>query len=261
MKIPTLLLWRTRVFVLMFGPLTLHTALAQQPTSAAPTLLSQMAAAFTAGQQVQKVQLVGSVVWHAGGSEDSGTASLAVGADGSSTIQFALSNAGTRTEAQTGLGFNATCSWSGSDGVSHTISPKSCWRPAVWFLPDFSLQPSLLPGYLNVADVGSGTVGSGASVYRHLQNQILLSGAAAGTIASDLAQQTTTDIGIDPNTYLPAVLTYSVRPDNPSFPPIAFEVHYSDYRALNGVQIPFRIQRYLNGALELDITVESAQAN
>jgi hypothetical protein len=57
------------------------------------------------------------------------------------------------------------------------------------------------------------------------------------------------------------VLAYSIHPDNGAPVAIAIEVHYSDYHAVNGVQIPFLIQRYVNGALQLEIQVSSAQIN
>jgi hypothetical protein len=61
---------------------------------------------------------------------------------------------------------------------------------------------------------------------------------------------------------LPAVLAYTVHPDNGAQGvTIAIEVHYSDYRTVNGVQVPFLIQRYVNGSLQLEISVSSAQIN
>jgi hypothetical protein len=66
---------------------------------------------------------------------------------------------------------------------------------------------------------------------------------------------------LDTVTLLPAVLTYSLHPDNGAQFEIAVEVHYSDYRAVNGVHIPFLIQRYVNGSLQLEIRVSSAEIN
>lgn len=71
----------------------------------------------------------------------------------------------------------------------------------------------------------------------------------------------TTDIGLDTVSLLPAVLAYSVHPDNGAPVSIAIEIHYSDYRTVSGVQIPFHIQRYVNGFLQLDILVSSAAVN
>jgi hypothetical protein len=80
-------------------------------------------------------------------------------------------------------------------------------------------------------------------------------------MSANLAQQSIMDLGLDPTTLLPAVLAYTVRPDNGAQTQIAIEIHYSSYQSVNGVQVPFHIQRYVNGALQLDILISSAQVN
>ena len=76
-----------------------------------------------------------------------------------------------------------------------------------------------------------------------------------------MMQRSTADLGLDPKTRLPAVLSYTTRPDNGAAIPIAVEIHYTNYQAINGVQIPFTIERYVNGSLQLEIAVTSAQIN
>jgi hypothetical protein len=122
------------------------------------------------------------------------------------------------------------------------------------------LQSSLLPSYLGAADLGSSAVGFGATTYRHLQGQLVLPGMTS-KLTADLMQRSTADLGLDPTSLLPAVLTYSLHPDNGSPVPIAIEIHYSNYQAIDGVQIPFTIQRYVNGTLQLELSVTSAQVN
>jgi hypothetical protein len=122
------------------------------------------------------------------------------------------------------------------------------------------LQPSLLPSYLGAVDLGSGTVGFGTTTYRHLQGELVFPNLTT-TLAGDIMQRSTADLGLDPASLLPAVLSYSTRPDNGAPIPIAIEIHYSNYQAVNGVQIPFTIQRYVNGSLQLEISVSSAQVN
>jgi hypothetical protein len=80
-------------------------------------------------------------------------------------------------------------------------------------------------------------------------------------LTTDVMTRSTADLGLDPATLLPAVLTYSIRPDNGAPIPIAVEIHYSNYQTINGVKIPFTIQRYINGSLQLEIAVSSAQVN
>jgi hypothetical protein len=244
---------------LLWGAPATTTTTGTTGTSAA-ALLTQLSTAFSGGNVVHQVQLTGTASWHAGSLNDTGSATLSAGTTGSSQLQLSLSSTGTRTEAQSGQGTNLACTWTGADGVAHSIDPGNCWRPIIWFLPQLSLQPSLLPSYLGAADLGTGTVGFGTATYRHLQSELVLPSLPTA-LAGDIMQRSTADLGLDPTTLLPAVLAYSIRPDNGAPIPIAIEIHYSNYQAINGVQIPFTIQRYINGSLQLEIDASSAEVN
>jgi hypothetical protein len=39
------------------------------------------------------------------------------------------------------------------------------------------------------------------------------------------------------------------------------EVRYSNYQNAMGAKVPFHIQRYVNGSLQLDLVIQSAQVN
>jgi hypothetical protein len=226
----------------------------------ATALITQLSTAFSGGNIVHQIQLTGNASWHVGSVNDTGSATLSAATTGTSQVQLSLSSTGTRVESQSGQGINQDCTWSGEDSVAHEIDPGNCWRPVVWFLPSLSLQPSLLPSYLGAVDLGSSTVGFGTETYRHLQSDLVLPDLN-GSLASDIMQRSTADIGLDPVSFLPAVLSYSIRPDNGAPISIAVEIHYGNYQAINGVQIPFTIQRYINGSLQLQIDVNSAQVN
>jgi hypothetical protein len=240
--------------------LALTTPSAFSQAANATTVLEQLSAVFSGGKVVQQIQLSGNAIWHAGSMEDSGSVTLTASANGSSQMQLALATTGQKTESQIGSGLNATCQWSGNDGVSHAVHSVSCGRLVPWFLPALSLQPSLLPSSLGVVDLGMGTVGASANTYRHLRSQLILNGTS-DAFTADAIQISKTDIGLNPASLLPAVLAYSVRPDNGAPVAIAIEVRYSDYRAVSGVQIPFIIQRYVNGSLQLEVHVSSAEIN
>jgi hypothetical protein len=247
------------VLIVAHAPIALAQRTAPQAGNAS-IVLGQLSTAFAGGQVVQSVQLSGNATWYAGSLEDSGTVSLTASTDGSSQMQLALATTGQRAESQTGAGASATCQWSGDNAVAHSVNPVNCWRPALWFLPALSLQPSLLPSYLGTVDLGSGTVGASTTVYRHLQSQLAFTGLPS-TLTTQITQRSTTDLGLDPTSFLPAVLAYSVHPDNGAQISIAIQVLYSNYQTVNGVQIPFHIQRYVNGSLQLDILISSAQIN
>lgn len=249
------------VGIALFTTLLSSTGRTQEATSQdanSSDALNRLSTAFSGGHIVQSVQLSGNAVWHAGGEEDSGSVNLSASVDGSSQVELILDRAGKRIETQTGAGANALCQWAGTDGVAHNASANNCLRPHLWFLPALWLQPALPANNLKTNDLGSGTVGSGAVVYRHLRSQFLLSGQQ-DPITDDITQQSTTDLGLDTTSLLPAVLTYSVRPDSGAAIPVKIEIRYADYRVVDGAQIPFRIERYVNGALQLDIFVTDAQ--
>lgn len=237
--------------------------LAASPTAtsgtAATTLLNQLSTAFSGGNVVHQVQLTGNASWHAGSLNDTGSATLTAAATGASQLELSLS-AGSRTETQSGQGIDLTCTWAGNDGVAQAVDQGNCWRPMLWFLPSLSLQPSLLPSTLGALDLGSSKVGFAPVNYRHLQSSLVL-GNMAASLTSQMMQRSTADLGVDPTTHLPAVLAYTIWPDNGAAIPIAIEIHYANYQAINGVQIPFTIQRYVNGSLQLEIDVSSAQVN
>lgn len=237
-----------------------HSQSATSQGASAQALLSQLSAAFSGNRVIQQVQLSGSAIWYAGDSEDSGSATLTASTNGSLQVQLSLGSMGLRTEMATGSGLGASCQWTGADGTVHGIDSGNCLKPMAWFMPALSLQPSLVPNYLGAVDLGSGTVGDSATAYRHLQSQLVFGGVSGGTTAA-IMQLSTTDLGLDPVSLLPAVLAYSAHPDSGAPTSIAIEIHYSDYRSVEGVQIPFHIQRYVNGALQLDIAVNSAEIN
>jgi hypothetical protein len=250
---------------LLTAPATLFAATSTTaPTgstgASATTLLNQLSTAFSSGNVVHQVQLTGTANWHVGSLEDTGTATLSAATNGSSQLRLSLSSAGARTEAQTGQGSDLSCTWTGDDAVAHTMDPGNCWRPVIWFLPPLSLQPSLLPSYFGAVDLGTGQVGTGSGTYRHLQGELVLPNLKT-KLTSDIMLRSTADLGLDPASLLPSVLTYSIRPDNGDPIPIGIEIRYSNYQTLNGVKIPFTIERYVNGSLQLEIAVSSAQVN
>ena len=246
-----------------FFAMLLPAAFAQEKTAqgaSAEVVLGQLSEAFSGSHSVHEIQLSGSADWYAGSLVYSGSASMTVSADGSSHVQLSLAAAGQRTETQTGTGSNAICQWSKGDGIAHVADQSSCRRSVSWFLPALSLQSSQLSKSLNVVDLGNGTIGPGSATYRHLQSQYSSSDVPAN-VSKPLTQRSTTDIGLDPTTLLPAVLMYTVHSDNRSSALIGLEIRYSDYRSIDGVKIPFLIQRYVNHSLQLEVRVSSAQVN
>jgi hypothetical protein len=69
------------------------------------------------------------------------------------------------------------------------------------------------------------------------------------------AHLTTLDIEFNPTTFLPDSISYAIHPDANAYIDIPVQVEFSNYQTVQGVSVPFHIQRYVNGVLFLDITI------
>ncbi|MGB6192177.1 MAG: hypothetical protein WBF42_06910 [Terracidiphilus sp.] len=220
--------------------------------------LVQMEAAFSGGRSVDAIQLSGNANWYSGTFEDSGSATLLASSSGMSQMQLSLGSLGQRIETQSGVGQDTMCSWSGNDNVQHSTTSGACWNAALWFMPALTLQQASSAGTVGILDLGVGSVGSSDTSYRHLRTQLI---PAVSPVPAETVQQSTVDLGLDKHSMLPSVLSYSTPPDNGAPITLSVEIRYSDYRTIDGVNIPFHIQRFVNGALQLEITISSAQIN
>ena len=76
-----------------------------------------------------------------------------------------------------------------------------------------------------------------------------------------LVTLSSTDVYLDSSSLLPVAFAFNTHPDNNSLLNIPVEIDFSNYQAVNGAQIPFHIQKFLNGSLFLDMTIQSAAVN
>jgi hypothetical protein len=79
--------------------------------------------------------------------------------------------------------------------------------------------------------------------------------------ADSLRRASQFDVDLDPASSLPVEMTFATHPDNNVGQEIPVRVVYSDYRSVNGAQIPFHIEKFLNNSLILDIQLETAGIN
>jgi hypothetical protein len=69
------------------------------------------------------------------------------------------------------------------------------------------------------------------------------------------------DIYLDITTLLPVSLSFDTHLGNNFSVDIPIEIQFSGYQAVNGVQIPFHLQKYQNNGLVLDLQFNSATLN
>lgn len=194
------------------------------------------------------VQLTGSASWHLGSDNDKGTITLKARPDGKSRIDLQLPS-GTRSEVHVNdvrdphTYFNDGSSWKES-------AVHNSWPDANWFFPMFSAAANGSERAFALSSIGT--------------NKVRAQFTAAGQKASAtklIEVLSTTDFTLDPGSGLPVSMRWSTHPDDNFNVSVAVEVRYSDYRDVNGVKVPFHIQRFLNGSLQLDITISSVVFN
>lgn len=249
---------RKTAFVWLIGIALSPIATAQSSTPDSSAILSQAIQAFSSGKPISSIELIGTAVVHEGGPPDEGNATLTADATGKMEMKLNLRSSGERIEAQDSNAVMMTCMWKKSDGVEHKVRGAYCQTPLVWFLPIITLQaPDLSNQRLTVSDLGNN---GGGKPRRSLAVQFSSPKVddpevPAVTIRSPAKPA---KLELESNSLLPESYKYSLSAMN-STAVVAFEIRFSDYRKIGDTQVPFLIQRYVNGALQLEIHVSEAQ--
>lgn len=221
------------------------------PGGDASSVLNQARTAFAPQGSPAQIILDGTAHFVAGSLVEAGTAHLVASTDGSYLVSLDLGG-DKRTEQRALQNGDQSCTWSGLDGTVHEAPPQNCMLDAAWFLPGLSLLASS-----QVSSVYS-VVGS---IVQQGQDGIILRqhSDTTGMKHADLqAHLSTFDFILSQQTHLPLAADFSIHPDSNTNIDIPVEIVFSDYRVVDGVSLPYRIQRFVNGTLTLDITVSSA---
>jgi hypothetical protein len=247
------------VIVLFSGAVPI---LAQQSNpntqSQAIALLSQAATALSGAGVISDVTLTGTVQSTAGSDSESGTVVLKAMAAGESRMDLTLS-ASSRSEIRNFDSANSAIgAWSGTDGVQHPIFYHNLLTDPSWFFPAMTVSRILKNSTAIRTYVGEETF-SGQTV---LHISFCLppansTGANAG-LMQHLAQM---DLYLNPTTYLPVGLSFTTHPDNNALVDIPVQIQFSNYQSIGGVQVPFHVQKFLNGTLSIDAQLQTAVLN
>jgi hypothetical protein len=247
-------------FVFLFVLLTFaKSATAQQATASAPqatALLQQALTALSGSHPLTDVTLTGTARRIAGSDDETGTVTVKALAAGAARMDLNLSS-GPRSETMNISALPAG-SWSGPDAVAHRIADHNLMLidPA-WFFPLFPISRGLATGY--AATYIGQEARNGKSVQHIAITQT--SGVQIPAGAPSLPHLSQMDFFLDATTLLPAAATFNIHPDNDAGRDFPIEVQFSDYRNVNGVQIPFHVQKSLNNSLILDLQFSSAAVN
>ncbi len=215
------------------------------------TLASKAYALLTGSLAVTDATFTGTVRRIAGSDDDTGTVTLKTIATGASRMDLSLSG-GQRSEVWNATGAPPAGSWSGPDGVSHSIAYHNLLAEPAWFFPTFAVARALSTGYV-VKYIGHETWNSVA-----VEHIALFQSSGSNVLLQHLSQR---DIYVNSSTLLPVAMAFNIHPDNDAGMDIPVEIRFSDYRAVSGTQVPFHVQRFLNSGLVLDVQFQSVTLN
>jgi len=248
-------------FLLVTGFTSLATFLAAHPATAqntpqGATLLQKAQAQLNGPRPIDDVTLTGTARCIAGSDDESGPIVLKALASGVSRLELNLPS-GQRLEVRNTSGDSPMGSWSGHDGVSHEIAFHNLLSEPAWFFPAHAIARALsTPGYV-INYVGHETRDSLA-----VEHISFSQNKAGSSQAQSLIQHLTqVNLWLDSSTLLPFAMTFNIHPDNDAGLDIPIEVRFSDYRLVNGAQIPFHVQKFINNGLALDLQFDSAVIN
>jgi len=69
------------------------------------------------------------------------------------------------------------------------------------------------------------------------------------------------ELYVDAATYFPVSVNFNLHPDDDALVDIPAEIQFSDYRNVSGSQYPFRVQKFVNNSLLLDLQFQTATLN
>ena len=236
---------------------------AQQPVATTPAtkdpqavqLATTSLAALSGNIQISDITLTGTASLTVGPDTETGNFTSKASGTTESRIDLNLSNglnSEIRNTASTGApqGFFASPSSS-----TVPLAQHNCLTSAVWFFPALSVLALVNDPTVAVTFIGQETRG-GATV-NHVQFTVQINSISAPSM-SQLGQ---TDIYLDPASSLPVAMMFNTHADNNALTNIPVEIDFSDYQVVNGVTVPLRIQKFFNGTLLLDLTVQNIVVN
>jgi len=226
-------------------------------SSQATTLLAQSSAALTGTARISDITLSGTVERIAGGDDETGTAVLKSIAAGASSVSLSLPS-GMRSEIQNSSATPSVGTWSGPDGVSHAVAFHNLLIGPAWFFPAFTIAQGLSASGFVATYVGAETHNGEAVQHVSLSQPSLFPNTPSAMSSAHLTQ---VDLFLNSTTLLPSAIAFNIHPDNNAGLDIPVEIRFSNYTPVNGVQVPFHIQKYLNNTLVLDFQANSVVLN
>ena len=238
-----------------FGQAT--TTITQQTAASATSGLAQSLLALTGGQTITDAVLTGTITRTAGSAVETVPVKFEVKGFSESKIEF-TSSAFVASEVSGLSGGIPACQWTDAKGTVHRVPTENCMNP-VWFLPELSALGTVSATSTTVILVGSETY-NGTAVDHYRLSQVFGTPKQIGS-ATFLGDVVKTDIYCDASTHLPVALGYTLHPDNNPSVDIVTEVRFSNYQPMNGMLLPMKVTKLMNGSVLLEATLTNAAVN
>jgi len=232
---------------------------AQQTTpgsAATSNYLQSALVQLTGGNALEDITLSGTVRRIAGSDDETGTVVAAAIVSDASRIDCVFPS-GPAVEIRNDSQAPPFGTWSGPDGVAHAMAFHNVLAEPVWFSPAIALVHALSATDYTFAYIGHETRGTQGvehySVWRNLPDPRNMS-----QIRTDISEF---QIYLDSSNLLPVSMEFNIHPDNNAGLAIPVDVEFSDYQMVTGAQVPFQVQKYVNGSMVLVLQFESASIN
>ena len=220
-----------------------------RPDVGASSELGHAVAAFSV-LPITSIHLAGTAHAISGAASEAGTFSFDEARSGDTTLVLRTGQL-SRTLTSVNFAADPTCQWTDASEKKHIASMHNCLLSLDWVLPSFSLAGVLSKVGSQLGCTGGNSRLVCVQVWRSISN-------GTPRARSWIRRLSTVSLTLDSATGLPASLGFDFHPEDDALTNIPVLIRYSDYRKVNGAQLPFRIQKFVNNGLVLDLTVDSA---
>jgi hypothetical protein len=246
------------IWILLAVVVTAQQLSTQTPQTAQAIPILQRSLGVLVGRTaINDATLTGTARRVAGSDDETGTAVLKALATGEARMDVGFPS-GPLSEVWVNSVNGQSGRWTGPDGKTHAMSQHNLLTDSSWFFPPLTLSKWLsTPGYA-ISLVGQESR-NGVTV-EHLTVSLLAS-ALPADLSATFQHLSQSEIYLDSASGLPVALAFNIHPDNNLLLDLPVEIRLSDYRNVNGIQVPFHVQKYLNNSLILDIQLQTATVN
>jgi len=261
------------VLLTMFGCLLAAppNSFAQKSDQRALKLATQSIAALTGRTSIADITLQGNATWRVGPNKETGSVTLMAKGIGQSRVDLNMSSfqRSDILDNSTGIPQGA---WVLNGGETKHYAPHNSWTDSAWFYAGLSSlaaglsNPSVILSYVGLENRGNRSV-------QHLRSYMVPERRGNGLLRdlpksysylarpSSIQRLSTQDFYLDSGSFFPVAITFNTHPDNDPSTDIRIEIDFSNYQVVNGVRLPFHIQRFVQGCPTLDISVSNGTVN